>query len=134
MASRNGILGAILVLCAPLLVVLTQSTAFAACSPTASIEKEPWGNIVGVGRYSGCTIKTGDRLCLQKEIGYQNWSSVVDCRGVFYLNNGSGYAETFPYGCAYPTDENYYFGKYRALLIAGGKRDTSPAFFCPSDY
>ncbi|CUR62395.1 hypothetical protein NOCA180039 [metagenome] len=87
-----------------------------------------WGSIMGSASYAGCTIREGDRLCLQKEIGPNNWHSVVDCRGASYMKGVTG-VDTFAHGC---TNHPSYFGKYRAYAIIGGRAYSSSYRYCSS--
>jgi hypothetical protein len=111
------------------LIVLPASSASAACSTRPSIEKRGAGSIAARAEFSGCTIEEGDKVCLQRKVDGK-WSSIA-CRSGYEF--GSRSAETRQSGCAYPTDENYYRGTYRAYTIIGGRVKSSAVFNCPGD-
>jgi hypothetical protein len=114
--------------------IVTAEQADAACRPRARIVERAFGGIAAKLNYSKpmkeCKPRNGDTLGLQKQYGPDSWSSVVACRSDLQLLNGT---ETFQYGCAYPYDEDYYRGWYRALLVWHGKGITSRRYYCPDD-
>jgi hypothetical protein len=105
-----------LILAIPL-VVAAQTSASATCAPRVTVVDFMFGSIRARSEHAGCTFRPGDRLCLQKEIGYNNWQSVTTCRGGAEMQ-GTRSFETDSAGC---TSHPNHYGKYRAYAVIAGK-------------